>query len=97
VAVRALGDRFQARWQSEEPGVVTTTMEVPALDDLPIKLDAVRQIHHVARLVIDAFQYRHICLYGPRLLRRRLTAGADIEAPLTPEPARGRQVASEGW
>jgi protein lysine acetyltransferase len=68
VAVRALGDRFQARWQCEEPGVVTTTMEVPALDDLPIKLDAVRQIHHVARLVIDAFQYRHICRYGP--LRR---------------------------
>jgi hypothetical protein len=40
VAVRALGDRFQARWQCEEPGVVTTTMDVPALDDLPIKLDA---------------------------------------------------------
>ena len=55
VAVRALGDRFQARWQREEPGLVTTTIEVPALDDLPIKLDAVRQIHHVARLVIHAF------------------------------------------
>lgn len=55
VAVRALGDRFPARWQCEEPGVVTTTMEVPALDELPVKLDAVRQIHHVARLVIHAF------------------------------------------
>ncbi len=54
-AVRALGDRFQARWECEEPGLVTTTMDVPALDDLPVKLDAVRQIHHVARLVIHAF------------------------------------------
>jgi CRP-like cAMP-binding protein len=55
VAVCALGDRFRVPWECEEPGVVTTTMEVPALDDLPVKLDAVRQIHHVARLVINAF------------------------------------------
>ncbi len=54
-AMRALGDRFQVRWECEEPGVVTTTMEVPALDDLPIKLDAFRQIHYVARQVIHAF------------------------------------------
>jgi len=54
-AVRALGDGFQARWECEEPGVVTTTMEIPALDDLPIKLGAFRQIHHVARQVIHAF------------------------------------------
>ncbi|MGZ6779461.1 MAG: hypothetical protein ACXVGO_10755 [Mycobacterium sp.] len=37
------------------PGVVTTTMEMPALADLPIELDAFRQIHNVARQVIDAF------------------------------------------
>ena len=54
-AMRALANKFQARWQYEEPGVVTTTMQVPAPDDLPIKLDAVPQIHHVARLVIHAF------------------------------------------
>ena len=54
VAVRALGDSFHVQWEREEPGVVTTTMEIPALDDL-IKLDPVRQIHHVARLVIHAF------------------------------------------
>ena len=52
---RALGDKFQARWEQVEPGVVTTTMEIPALADLSIKLDAFRQIHNVARQVIDAF------------------------------------------
>jgi protein lysine acetyltransferase len=54
-AMRALADKFDVRWECEEPGVVTTTMQIPALDDLPIKLDAVRQIHHVARQVIHAF------------------------------------------
>jgi len=54
-AVRALGDRFHVRWECEEPGVVTTTMEIPALDDVPIKRDAFRQIRHVARQVIHAF------------------------------------------
>jgi protein lysine acetyltransferase len=55
VAVRALGDKLHVRWQYEEPGVVTTTMDVPALDDLRIKLDAFWHIHHVARQVIHAF------------------------------------------
>jgi hypothetical protein len=30
-------------------------MEIPALADMQIKLDAFRQIHNVARQVIDAF------------------------------------------
>ena len=52
---RALGDRVNARWAHEEPGVVTTTGEIPAPDDLPLDYDTRRQIHHVARQVIRAF------------------------------------------
>ncbi len=52
---RALGDKVNAHWEQEEPGVVTTTGEIPALDDLPLDHDTRRQIQHVARLVIDAF------------------------------------------
>ncbi len=53
--VRALGDKVNARWEQEEPGVVTTTGEIPALGDLPVDDDTRRQIQHVARLVIHAF------------------------------------------
>ena len=52
---RALGDKVKARWEQEEPGVVTTTGEIPALDDLPLDDDMRRQIQQVARLVIHAF------------------------------------------
>jgi CRP-like cAMP-binding protein len=52
---RALGDKVNARWENEEPGVVTTTGEIPALDDLPLDDDTRRQIQHVARQVIHAF------------------------------------------
>ena len=52
---RALGDKVNARWEQEEPGVVTTTGEIPALDDLPLDDDTRRQIQHVARQVIHAF------------------------------------------
>jgi RimJ/RimL family protein N-acetyltransferase len=52
---RALGDKVNARWEQEEPGVVTTTGEIPALGDLPLDDDTRRQIQHVARLVIHAF------------------------------------------
>ena len=52
---RALGDKVNARWEREEPGVVTTTGEIPALGDLPLDDDTRRQIQHVARLVIHAF------------------------------------------
>ena len=42
--LRQIADlNFHVRWEREEPGVVTTTMEVPAPDDLPIKLDPVRR------------------------------------------------------
>ncbi len=52
---RALGDKVNARWEHEEPGVVTTTGEIPAPDDLPLDDDTRRQIQHVARQVIHAF------------------------------------------
>ena len=54
-AARALGDKLHARWEREESGVVTTTAEIPALDDLPIDNDTRRQILHVALQVIHAF------------------------------------------
>jgi len=53
-AARALAHKFHPRWEHEEPGVVSTTMEIPALDDLPVDNDACRQIQHVARQVIHA-------------------------------------------
>ena len=54
-AARALGDKVNARWEQEEPGVVTATGEIPALDDLPLDDDTRRQIQHVAHQVIHAF------------------------------------------
>ncbi len=53
--VRALGDKVNARWEQEEPGVVTATGEIPAPDDLPLDDDTRRQIQQVARQVIHAF------------------------------------------
>lgn len=52
---RVLGDRVNARWEQEEPGVITTTGDIPALDDLPLDHETRLQIQHVARQVIHAF------------------------------------------
>ena len=52
---RALGDKVNARWEHEEPGVVTTTGQIPAPADVPLDYDTRRQIQHVARQVIRAF------------------------------------------
>ncbi len=52
---RALGDKVNARWQLEEPGVVTTTGEIPAEADVPLDPDTCRRIRRVARQVIHAF------------------------------------------
>jgi len=52
---RALGDKVNASWEQEEPGVVTTTGEIPPPDDLPLDYDTRRQIQHVACQVIRAF------------------------------------------
>ena len=52
---RVLGEKVNARWEQEEPGVITTTGEIPDFDDLPLDDDTRRQIQHVARQVIHAF------------------------------------------
>lgn len=52
---RALGDKVSAHWEQEEPGVITTTGDIPALDDLPLDYATRLQIQHVARQVINAF------------------------------------------
>ena len=49
--VRALLDRFDAEWEREEPGVVTTTIDVPTVEELP----AYGKIVEVAQQVIKAF------------------------------------------
>ena len=51
---RALGDKVNALWEQEEPGVITTTGDIPALDELPLDDDTRLQIQHVARQVIHA-------------------------------------------
>ena len=52
---RALGDKVNAHWEQEEPGVVTTTGEIPNPADLPLDPGTRRQIRHVANQVIRAF------------------------------------------
>jgi hypothetical protein len=45
----------KAECQSSEPALVTATMEIPTIDDPSVNNDARRQIQHVARQVIRAF------------------------------------------
>ncbi|MCW2650187.1 MAG: protein lysine acetyltransferase [Mycobacterium sp.] len=52
---RAMLDRFDAVWERDEPGIVTTTVDVPKLRALPVKPKALKQIGDVARQVIEAF------------------------------------------
>jgi protein lysine acetyltransferase len=52
---RALGDKVNANWEPEEPGVVTTTGQIPALGDLPLDPRTRGKIQQVARQVIHAF------------------------------------------
>ncbi|OBH17564.1 MULTISPECIES: GNAT family N-acetyltransferase [unclassified Mycobacterium] len=52
---RALGDKVDAHWAHEEPGVVTTTGEIPRFRDLPLDRAMYQQIGQVARQVIHAF------------------------------------------
>jgi len=52
---RALGDKVNARWEQEEPGVIKTTGDIPAVDDLPVDYHTRQQIQQVARRVIHAF------------------------------------------
>ncbi len=49
-----LGDKYNTRWEQEEPGLVTTVMDIPALDDLLVENHTRRQILHVVRQAIYA-------------------------------------------
>ncbi|GAA4290733.1 GNAT family N-acetyltransferase [Mycobacterium paraffinicum] len=54
-SARALGEKVNARWEREEPGVVTATGEIPRFRDLPLDRGVYEQIRQVARQVIQAF------------------------------------------
>jgi protein lysine acetyltransferase len=54
LAMRKILDRYGAQWQREDVGVVTTVIDVPALRNLPITREMYRQIHGVARQVMNA-------------------------------------------
>ncbi len=53
VAMRKILDRFGADWHREDVGVVTTTIDVPALRDLSMSREMYREIHSVARQVMS--------------------------------------------
>lgn len=48
---RVLGDKVNARREQEEPGAITTSGDIPALDDLPVDHDTRLRIQHVAPCV----------------------------------------------
>lgn len=52
---RVLGEKVNARWRPEEPGVISTTGEIPDPDGLPLDRDTRLTIQRVARQVIHAF------------------------------------------
>jgi CRP-like cAMP-binding protein len=52
--MRAIMDRHGACWQRDEPGIVTTVIDVPAPDDLPFDREMADQITDVARQVMQA-------------------------------------------
>nr|WP_232066588.1 GNAT family N-acetyltransferase [Mycobacterium parmense] len=52
---RALGAAVNARWHQEEPGVVTTTGEIPESDGPALDARTCRRVQQVARQVIHAF------------------------------------------
>ncbi len=54
LAMRKILDRYDAQWEREDVGVVTTTIDVPALRDLPMTREMYREIHGVARQVMSA-------------------------------------------
>ncbi|ORV62228.1 GNAT family N-acetyltransferase [Mycobacterium gastri] len=54
-AARALVRKLHPCWEREDPGVVTTTVQIPALEDLPLDEVLRKQILNVAYQVIHAF------------------------------------------
>jgi len=54
LSMRTILDRFDASWERDDPGVVTTVIDVPHGRDLPIKREMSAQIKDLARQVIQA-------------------------------------------
>ena len=52
--MRAILDRYGVEWEREEPGVVITEFDVPALDDLRIDTAQAEEIRSVTRQVVRA-------------------------------------------
>ncbi len=53
---RALLDRLDAPWVREEPGVVSSIIDVPDPERLPVKIKHLKEIRDVSRQVIQAFE-----------------------------------------
>ncbi|OHV06310.1 GNAT family N-acetyltransferase [Mycobacterium talmoniae] len=53
--MRAIMDHHGAFWQRDEPGVVTTIIDVPPLTELPLDQHLLEQVEDVARQVIQTF------------------------------------------
>jgi len=53
--MRVILDRYGAEWHRDDQGVVTTSIDVPALRDLTISPATYRQIRSLARQVMRAF------------------------------------------
>ena len=54
VPMRRILDQYGARWERDDLGVVTTTVDVPLMRDTTLPMDLYRQIRSVARQVIRA-------------------------------------------
>lgn len=54
VAMRTIFDRYGAKWQREELGIITTEFDVPVLRDMSLSADQYREIRSVARQVMRA-------------------------------------------
>lgn len=54
IAMRHILDRFGAEWERDEPGVVTTVFDVPALEQLRIDSDLADGIRSMTRQVVRA-------------------------------------------
>ncbi len=53
-AMRAILERFGAEWERDEPGVVTTTFDVPGIDELRIAPEVAEEIRAMTRQVVRA-------------------------------------------
>jgi len=52
--MREILDGYGARWQGDDPGVITTVIDVPQLIDLPFSPELSGQIRDVTRQVMRA-------------------------------------------